>query len=175
MRGALLKRLIHGILLGTLLLAACGYQVRGRETNLPPEIHSLAIPIFANRTDQTGIETDVTQALVAKFIATKQLSVTTQNSADVLLTGAVISFSTTPVAVTTSTQISTENRATVVVEFTFQTLRDAKILFREVMSEWRNYPVVSDLNTTELNKREAIRRISVLLAERVHERIIGGF
>ncbi len=170
-----MKRLIYCLLLETLLLAGCGYQVRGRETNLAPEIHSLAIPIFANRTDQTGIESDVTEALVAKFISTKQLSVTTRNSADVLLTGTVVSFSTTPVAVTTSTQVSTEYRATLVVEFTFQTLSDGKVLFREVMSEWRNYPVVSDLNATELNKREAIRRISVLLAERVHERIIGGF
>ena len=170
-----MKRLIHCILLGIFLLAGCGYQVRGRETNLAPEIHSVAIPIFANRTDQTGIETDVTQALAAKFISTKQLSVTTRDSADVLLTGTVTSFLTAPVAVTTSTQISTEYRATVVVEFTFQTVRDGKVVFREVMSEWRNYPVVSDLNATELNKREAIRRISVLLAERVHERIIGGF
>jgi len=31
------------------------------------------------------------------------------------------------------------------------------------------------LNATELNKRDAIRRISALLAERIHERIIGGF
>lgn len=170
-----MKRLIHCILLGTLLLAGCGYQVRGRETNLPPGIHSVAIPIFANRTEQTGIETDVTQALVAKFISTKQLSVTTQNSADALLSGTVISFSTAPVTVTTSTQVSTEYRATVIVGFSFQALKDGKVLFREEMSEWRNYPVVSDLNATELNKREAIRRISVLLAERVHERIIGGF
>jgi outer membrane lipopolysaccharide assembly protein LptE/RlpB len=170
-----LKPLMYPLLLGALLLAGCGYQVRGRETNLAPEIHSIAIPIFANRTDQTGIETDVTQALAAKFISTKQLAVTSRNSADVVLTGTVISFSTTPVAVTTSTQVSTEYRATVVVEFSFQTLRDGKVLFREMMSEWRNYPVVSDLNVTELNKREAIRRISALLAERVHERVIGGF
>ena len=87
----------------------------------------------------------------------------------------MVSFSATPVAVATSTRVSTEYRATIVVEFTFQTLREGKVLFREVMSEWRNYEVLSDLNATELNKREAIRQISTLLAERVHERIIGGF
>jgi hypothetical protein len=135
----------------------------------------VAIPIFANRTDQTGIETDVTQALTAKFISTKQLAVTTRNSADALLSGTVISFSASPVAVATSTQVSTEYRATVVVEISLQALRDGKVLFREVVSEWRNYAVMSDLNLTELSKQEAIRRISVLLAERVHERVIGGF
>jgi outer membrane lipopolysaccharide assembly protein LptE/RlpB len=57
-----LNRLIHLALLGAFLLAGCGYHVRGRETNLPPGIQSVAIPIFGNRTDLTGIETDVTRA-----------------------------------------------------------------------------------------------------------------
>jgi outer membrane lipopolysaccharide assembly protein LptE/RlpB len=170
-----LKPLLPFILLGALLVGSCGYQLRGRETNLPPGIHSLAIPIFSNRTDQTGVETDVTQALAAKFISSKRLAVTTRNSADALLTGTVKSFSTTPVAVTTSTQVSTEYRATLTIEFTFQGMKDGKVLFREEMSDWRNYPVVSDLNTTEQNKQEAIRRISALLAERIHELILGGF
>ena len=170
-----MKPLLHFILLGALLVGSCGYQLRGRETNLPPGIHSLAIPIFSNRTDQTGVETDVTQALAAKFISSKRLAVTTRNSADALLTGTVKSFSTTPVAVTTSTQVSTEYRATLTIEFTFEGKKDSKVLFREEMSDWRNYPVVSDLNTTEQNKQEAIRRISALLAERIHELILGGF
>ena len=170
-----MKPLLHFILLGALLVGSCGYQLRGRETNLPPGIHSLAIPIFSNRTDQTGVETDVTQALAAKFISSKRLAVTTRNSADALLTGTVKSFSTTPVAVTTSTQVSTEYRATLTIEFTFEGKKDGKVLFREEMSDWRNYPVVSDLNTMEQNKQEAIRRISALLAERIHELILGGF
>jgi hypothetical protein len=135
----------------------------------------VAIPIFANRTDQTGIETDVTRALVEKFISTRRLSITTGNSADALLTGSVTSFIITPVAVTSSTQVSTEYRATLTLEFTFQGVKDGKVLFREAMNDWRNYPVRADLNVTEQNKRDAIRAISVLLAERIHEIILGGF
>ena len=170
-----MNRLIHLVLFGVFLLAGCGYHVRGRETNLPPGIHSVAIPIFANRTDQTGIETDVTRALVEKFISTRRLSITTGNSADALLTGSVTSFIITPVAVTSSTQVSTEYRATLTLEFTFQGVKDGKVLFREAMNDWRNYPVLADLNVTEQNKRDAIRAISVLLAERIHEIILGGF
>ncbi len=170
-----MKRRLLGIFLGVLCLAGCGYQLRGKETNLPPGIHSVAIPIFANRTDQTGIETEVTRALVEKFISTKRLAVSARESADSLLTGTVKSFSIAPVAVTSSTQLTTEYRATLTVEYNFQGQKDGKVLFREEISEWRNYPVVSDLNATEQNRREAIRRISVLLAERVHEQILGGF
>ena len=170
-----MKRRLLGIFLSLLCLVGCGYQLRGKETNLPPGIHSVAIPIFANRTDQTGIETQITQALVEKFISTKRLSVSPRDSADSLLTGTVKAFSTSPVAVTSSTQLTTEYRATVTVEYNFQGQKDGKVLVREEISEWRNYPVVSDLNATDQNKREAIRRISLLLAERVHEQILGGF
>jgi hypothetical protein len=135
----------------------------------------VAIPIFGNRTDQTGIETEVTRALVEKFISTKRLLVGPRDSADALLTGTVRSFSTYPVAVISSTQSTTEYRATVILEYNFQGRKDGKVLFREEISEWRNYPVVSDLNVTEQNKQDAIRSISVLLAERIHEQILGGF
>ena len=162
-------------LLATFLFTGCGYHLREKETNLPPGIYSVAIPIFANRTDQTGIETDVTRALVEKFISSKRLSVTTRDSADALLTGTVRDFVATPVAVTSATQVSTEYRATLTVDFTFQAVQDGKVIYRETMSDWRNYPVVSDLNTTEQFKRDAIRAISALLAERIYELILGGF
>ncbi len=160
---------------GFLLLSDCGYYMRGGEPHLSSEIHSVAIPVFGNRTIETGIETLMTEALVEKFVSAKRLPVSRQSSADALLTGTVKSFTTTPVAVTTSTQVSTENRATVTIDFTFLDQKSGKVLFREEMSDWRNYPVVQDLNATEQFKREAIRQISNLLAERMYELILGNF
>ena len=149
--------------------------MRGKETNLPPEICSLAIPIVGNRTIETGMESVVTEGLVQKFVSSKRLPVTTPSSADALLTGTIITFTTFPVAVTSSNQFSTEYRATLTLEFTFKDQKNGKVLFREVMSDWRNYPVVQDLNATEQFKREAIRQISNLLAERMYELILGNF
>lgn len=170
-----MNRACHFFLLGFLSLSSCGYHLRGGETSLPPEIRSIAIPIFANRTNQTGIEALFTEALLEKFVSSKRLPVTTQTSADSLLTGTIKSFTAFPVAVTTSTQVSTEYRATVTVEFTFKDQKEGRVLYREEMSDWRNYPVESDLNATEQNKREAIRQISALLAERMYELILWGF
>ena len=117
----------------------------------------------------------MTEGLVEKFVSSRRLPVTTQSLADALLTGTVTTFTTYPVAVTSSNQFSTEYRATVTIEFTFKDQKNGKVLFRDVMSDWRNYPVVQDLNATEQFKRQAIRQISVLLAERVYELILGGF
>jgi len=170
-----LNRTVYLLLLGCLLLTSCGYHLRGKETNLPPDIHSVAIPIFGNRTFETGIESVVTEGLVEKFVSSGRLPVVPQDSADALLTGTIVTLTTLPVAVTSSNQFSTEFRATLTLEFTFKDQRSGKVLFREVMSDWRNYPVVQDLNATEQFKREAIRQISFLLAERMYELMLGNF
>jgi len=163
------------IFCGILFFAGCGYHFRGEASSLPSDVHSIAIPIFANRTVQTGIESEVTRALVDKFISAKRLPVGGQDSADALVTGAVKSFFTSSVTVTAGTQVTTGYRATVTVEVLFQRQSDGKIFLKEELSEWWNYSVVSDLALTEKNKKDAIRQISLLLAEKIHELILENF
>ena len=165
----------YSIFCWALFFTGCGYHLQGGGTSLPPDVRSVAIPIFANHTTQTGIESEVTRALVNKFISAKRLPVNAQHSADALLTGTVKSFITTSVAVTGGTQITTGYRATLTVAILFQRQRDGKPLLKEELSEWWNYPVVSDLATTENNKKDAIRQISLLLAEKIHELILENF
>jgi hypothetical protein len=160
---------------GALFFMGCGYHFQDRGTSSPPDVGSIAIPIFSNRTPQTGIESEVTRALVDKFISAKRLSISRQDAADALLTGNVKSFHTTSVTVTGGTQVTTGYRATLTVEILFQRQRDGKIFLKEELSEWWNYSVVSDLALTEKNKKDAIRQISFLLAEKIHELILENF
>jgi len=121
------------------------------------------------------METTLTSALVDKLTAAKQLTVTGQSEADAILSGTVKSFTTSPTAVTLGTQVATEYRATITIEATFKRQRDGKVLWKGEVSDWRNYPVVSDLAATEANKKEAIRQASELLAERLYVIILEGF
>lgn len=159
------------------LLAAggCGYQLQGKGAPFDPGIQSVAISIFGNRTPQTGIESEVTRALVEKFTSSRRISIRPQSSADALLIGTVKSFVTTSVAVTTGTQVTTGYRAALTVEVMLQGSGDGKVLWKEEITEWRNYPVVADLSATENYKREAIRLISERLAERIQDRVLGTF
>ena len=50
------------LLLCVLSLPACGYQMVGKETHVPPGLSSVAIPTFKNRTYEPGIEIPFTQA-----------------------------------------------------------------------------------------------------------------
>ncbi len=161
--------------IGLVILAGCGYQFVGGAAGLPSDIHSLAIPIFSNRTIEEGIEREITRALVEKFTSAKRIPVMGEEAADTILWGTVRSFSTSPILVTLQTQTVTEYRATLAIEFVVKKGKDGKVIRKGEMSEWRNYPVSANLAATENSKKEAIRQISVLLAERVHEAILTDF
>ncbi len=163
------------VLIWTLFFPGCGYRFQGAATNLPPNVRTLAIPIFANRTLQTGIETEFTRALVARFTSAKRLALAEKGSADALLTGTVKSFDNYPVAVSTGIQAATQYRATVGVEITFLRQQDGKVLWKGAVSDWRIYSVDASLAATENNKQEAIRQISALLADKVYVLIMENF
>jgi outer membrane lipopolysaccharide assembly protein LptE/RlpB len=163
------------VLFAFLTAGGCGYQLQGKGTPSDPVIQMVAIPVFGNRTAQTGIESEVTRALVEKFTSSQRIAVGSQGRADALLLGNVKSFTTSSVAVTSGTQVTTGYRAALTVEVTYQRRGDGKVFWKEEVTEWRNYPVVPDLAATENNKREAIRKISERLAERIQEMILGRF
>jgi hypothetical protein len=159
-----------------LCLHGCGYRFGASSSGLSADVRTVAIPVFVNQTIQTGIESEVTRALVEKFIAAKRISVGGQSAADALVEGRVKAFATSPVTITAGTHTATEYRATLTLGISLKRLKDGKILWKEgEISEWRNYRVEGDLARTEVNKKEAIRQISVLLAERVHDWILEDF
>jgi outer membrane lipopolysaccharide assembly protein LptE/RlpB len=164
------------VLFAALAFSGCGYHFPGTGTGLPPDVRTVAIPIFANRTLQTGVETEMAPALSARFISAARFEVTDRASADALLTGAVKSIDNYPVAVSGGTvQSATQYRLTMVVEMTFSRPRDGKVFWKGEVSDWRIYSVDSSLAATENNKQEAIRQISALLAEKAYSIILDNF
>ena len=161
--------------LAAFISTGCGYHFTGSGAKLPEGVRSVAIPIFGNQTLQTGIESDVTGAIVNRFVSARQLSLTSQSEADAVLSGTVKSFIISPSAVTLGTQSATEYRATLTIEATFKRQQDSQVLWKGEMSEWMNYPVVSDPAATEANKREAILQASDLLAKRLYELLLEDF
>jgi outer membrane lipopolysaccharide assembly protein LptE/RlpB len=58
-------RLFRFALLATLLgLGGCGYHTLGAATHLPPNLQTLAVPVFANDTNAYGTETAMTSAVI---------------------------------------------------------------------------------------------------------------
>jgi hypothetical protein len=80
------------------LAAACGYHLSGRNQFLPPSIHTIAIPLFANDTRQVEVGQRITQALLLEFAKRgKYRTQPERQGADAVLEGTVTGFATTPV------------------------------------------------------------------------------
>jgi outer membrane lipopolysaccharide assembly protein LptE/RlpB len=59
-----------------LLAVACGYQVAGTASRLPPDIKTIAIPVFTNKSTQFRIEQKVAAAITRDFIERTSFRVT---------------------------------------------------------------------------------------------------
>jgi lipopolysaccharide assembly LptE-like protein len=59
-----------------LFTMACGYHVGGRGDRLPPDVKTIAVPIFANQTSRFRIEQRVTQSVTREFIERTRFRIT---------------------------------------------------------------------------------------------------
>lgn len=83
-------------------LAGCGYSLAGRGSFLPPEIKSIGIPTFINRTPVFNLETQLTQKVRAEFIGRGKYQILPEaTGVDALLTGEVSSITVLPASFTT--------------------------------------------------------------------------
>jgi hypothetical protein len=69
---------------------SCGYHVAGRGERLPPDIKTIAVPIFTNQSSTFRIEQRLAAAVTREFLERTKFQVTTNPAgADAILKGAV--------------------------------------------------------------------------------------
>ena len=73
-----------------IFLCACGYHVAGRGDRLPPDVKTIAVPIFANSTSKYRIEQKVSAAVTREFIERTKFRITPNPAgADAVLKGEI--------------------------------------------------------------------------------------
>lgn len=84
--------------LGILSAAGCGYHVAGKANQLPPALHTIAVPTFSNGTIYFKVEQQLTRALIRELISrTKYRVVSSPGGADAVISGRVNNIVATPV------------------------------------------------------------------------------
>ena len=67
--------------LALLGVTGCGYHTLGAATHLPPDVHTLSVPIFATRTEAYHTETVMTDAVIREFATRTRFRVTPERRA----------------------------------------------------------------------------------------------
>ena len=144
------------------LLSGCGYHTVGAATHLPPDAHTLAVPMFATRTDAYHTEAALTDAVIREFAARSPMRVTpaADSHPDVVLHGTILNEVVAPLTYNTTTQQSSSFLITLVVSVTL-TDRDGKVLFQNKNYVFRGqYQSTTDLPTFLDESPAAVDRMS---------------
>jgi outer membrane lipopolysaccharide assembly protein LptE/RlpB len=134
-----LRWLITGIFLALLLslLTGCGYRLVGASTDTTPHI-SVAVPVFRNLTYRAAGEGVFTEAVVQALLR-HGVSVRDAATADYIVTGEIVSFTSTGEAFS-ATDTTVLYRAEAEIAFTIQHRQRQEVVVRERIRRRVDYP-----------------------------------
>jgi outer membrane lipopolysaccharide assembly protein LptE/RlpB len=158
-------------------LAGCGYHTLGAPTHLPPGLHTLSVPVFANHTDSYATETALTSAVIREFNARTSYRVVPQSdtSADAVLHGTILQESVTPLTYNASTQQSSSFLITMVIAVNLKD-RDGRVLYRNNNYVFRQqYQSTTVLPTFLQEDPAAVERLSRDFARQLVADVLEGF
>ena len=162
--------------LACLCLGGCGYHTLGAATHLPPDVKTLAVPVFATRTESNGTETALTEAVVREFLTRTRFRVTTDSGADAdaVLHGIILKQNVTPLTYNAATQQSSSFVITIVASVTL-TAHDGRVLYENKNYIYREqYQSTTDLPTFVQEDPAAIQRLSREFARQLVADILEG-
>jgi hypothetical protein len=155
-----------------LLLVGCGYRPMGAESPTAKGAPTLAIPLFANRSTEIGLEAVLANALIHAFAKTKSVKVIPgDKNADLVLEGKVRSVDNSSVAYFDVTR-STVRRITVRVDLELKKGESGKVLWKDTQILQEDYVVDPNYHIGEATKTEGLGRAAATLARRVMDKVL---
>jgi outer membrane lipopolysaccharide assembly protein LptE/RlpB len=167
------------------LLAGCGYHTLGSAAHLPATVHTLAVPIFKNKTQYYHTEVAMTQAVVREFGDRTRLAVTPDpDGADATVSGTIISESVQPLTYRTeTTNASTGANTSVTSSFLITinvnvlvTDRDNRILYQHTNYIFHEqFETTADPTSFIEEDTPAVQRLSRDFAQALVSDILESF
>lgn len=157
--------------LGLLLLLTlwgCGYQMAGRgATQLPPNLKTIAIPVFDNKSQEPTIQRPFTKALRRAFITDGRLRlVNNKNGADLVMTGTLTRYSVSAVSFDEN-DVATEYWVYLDADVNVMDQVNNKTYLDQSFSTRWDFVADDSVVSTEASRQEALNQSYRVLAERL--------
>jgi outer membrane lipopolysaccharide assembly protein LptE/RlpB len=168
--------LILTALIALVGISGCGYHTLGAATHLPPDVHTLSVPVFATRTEAYHTEVPMTDAVIREFATRTRFRVTPNENtdADAVLHGTILKESVAPLTYNSSTQESSSFLITMVVSVTLNG-RDGRVLYENKNYVFRQqYQSTTDLPTFLQENPAAVERLSREFAHQLVADVLEG-
>ncbi len=155
-------------------LTSCGYRFAGGE-GLPQGIERLYIQLLDNKTTEPGADVVITSELKNEFIQKYRGVLVEREVAEAILSGAVVGIKTETVSRRGALR-ALERSVDMSIDLTLKTTNGQRIWFAKGITRSDTYTVVSgDKETTERNKRNALKDIARRIAEISFYRLTDDF
>ncbi|MEQ9459402.1 MAG: LptE family protein [Phycisphaeraceae bacterium] len=116
-----MNRVLLTLICLSMMLAGCQYSAQDA---FDPEVRTIAIATFENRTFLREVEQDLARAIVIEVQKRTAYRITTPSAADTILQGTVVSVDRTQLSRRREGGVPQELELTVVVDFEWRDLRD---------------------------------------------------
>jgi outer membrane lipopolysaccharide assembly protein LptE/RlpB len=178
--GSSMPRAFRLFLASALLLPAmgCGYHTLGSAAHIPPDVHTIVVPFFDNRTQFSHTEVALTQATVHELNTRTKFQVLPREDAgdaDAVLKGTVLSETIVPYTYSVTTGQSSSYMITITASVLL-TDRDGRVLYRhDGYTFHQQYEATSDLGTFVQEDSPAIGRLSRDFAQALVSDMLESF
>lgn len=158
------------------LIIACGYTFAPQGEYIDKRIVNIYVAQFDNKTAQAEIENYVRTAFIDQFIQTSRFKVVkSEEQADAIVKGSVLTLTTAPIAYRSST-LAAEERATMTLGLTFREKESGKDIWKSPsISGWVDYIVEQDINLLPATRKAAYIKLANDTAEKTFNLMMSGF
>ncbi|WP_321474367.1 LptE family protein [uncultured Paludibaculum sp.] len=165
------------LVLAAFSLVGCGYHVGGHGDMLPSTLRTIAIPAFGNNTTRYKLTEQLPGAIGREFISrTRYQVVTNLDTADAVLSGAVVNFYTAPTIFDQKTGRAAGIQVSVFMNISLKERKTGKVLYsRENMEVRQRYEVATDQLQYFDESTVALQRLSQEVARQVVSSVLEAF
>lgn len=159
------------------ILSSCGYALVGHSNFLSPNVHTIEVPAFVNKTIRVELEQLVTQSVADEMVARGRLRlVSVPSEADVILRGSIDSFGIFPIAFNPQ-GFATQYQISITANIELVDHRnDDKVLWKNDQYRFtENYEVNVVSADASAQEKRAVREIAVRFAETLVTNLLEGF
>ncbi len=155
---------------------SCGYHFSPGGENIDAGIQRVFVGGFSNRTSEANVENYIRNAFFSRFGKGARFTlVADKDKADAVLTGKILSITSSHVAYSSS-DMAKEDRVFMTLEVVFERADNGGVIWiNKGLSGREAYTVNVNAATTAANRKEALSKLSIDMADKAYRNILSGF
>lgn len=164
------------VLLALLMLAGCGYRFLPSGQNIDPQVRTVFIESFANKTSEANVEDQFRTCFSDLFARTDRFRLAADKAfAHAILSGSIESIGTTHLAIGKDSR-ALEERITMTLDITLIRQDGQQVLWSaRNIAGTAEYLIDPNIEVTNNNRKAALSRLIRDLSERAYHLMMSGF